>query len=88
MNTDELYSALDGLHAFDSGAMDSGISDEAIRRQVCDYLGSVSDTERRLLLSRFVREHYLTEEALAAGYGIGDVADFIEWLDQYLGVAL
>ena len=82
MTTEELASALSGLFAFDSGATDSGIHDEVLRSQVKDILHGMAEEECRLTMSRILRDLFLSEEALAEGYGIEDAAEFIRWLSD------
>ena len=79
---EELGNALDGLLAYDLGATDSGIHDEALRSRVQAQLHALDDETFRLVLSRYVRERLLSEDALASGYGIEDVREFIAWLSE------
>lgn len=93
MNDKELTQALEGLFAYDIGSVDSGIHDEAVRARVvaqlrelfcCRSEGNELD-EGTLLLSRFVRDHFLSEEALALGYSAEDVLNFLHWLAERMG---
>ena len=83
MTDDELRRALDGLYAYDNGAVSSGIRDEDLRARVIRELG-----ERRALgnwraqLARLVREMWLSEEAIEQGYGTEDAVRFTEWLED------
>lgn len=79
MTEKTLWDVLDGLHAYDDGAPDSGIHDERLRARCVSHLNAMSEDERRLMISRFLREYYLSDEALAQGYGWEDVHDFIDW---------
>lgn len=88
MTPDDLYDALSGLHAYDSGCVSSGIHDELLRERAKTYLKGLDETALRLVLSRFVRDMYLMEEALSQRYGIEDVKDFIDWLDERMEIAL
>ncbi|MNS95204.1 hypothetical protein D3C72_1294520 [compost metagenome] len=88
MNTKTLYDALDGMFAYDSGCVDSGINDRLLREAIKDYFFLLDSESSRLLLSRFIREYFLTEEKLAMQYGIEDVARFIGWLDDYMDIQL
>lgn len=67
---------MDALFAYDSGATDSGIHDEALRERVKAWLQAV-DSE---WLSRFVREIYLSDKALSQGYRLEDVRSLLDWL--------
>lgn len=84
----KLYDALDGLFAYDTGCVDSGIKDESLREQVKIYLDGLGGEQLRLVLSRFIRESYLTEEALSEQYGIEDVSSFIKWLGDSMDISL
>ena len=88
MNKAKLYNALDGLSAYDIGCTDSGIKDEGLRQEVINYLESLREDEFRLIISEFIREHYLSDETLKQGYGIKDVKEFIEWLSDYMDVVV
>jgi hypothetical protein len=44
------------------------------------------DIAPRLFLSRLIRDMWLTEEALAQGYGIEDVMSFAAWLDERMEI--
>jgi len=80
MTDAELWDALDGLKAYDGGALDSGIHDEALRQRVKEYLVSLPEPAALATLSRFIRDMYLTDTAITQGYGIESVADFIRWM--------
>ena len=86
MDKIKLYDALDGLFAYDIGCTDSGIKDENLRREVANYLGALNDKQFRLIISEFIREYYLSTAALAQGYGVEDVVEFIKWMPSYLGI--
>lgn len=81
MTDEELFDAIDGLHAYDDGATDSGIRDEALRQRVIEELradaASVPNSLVGPRLMRFVRTHYYLEP-----YTLEDVAGFIEWLAE------
>jgi hypothetical protein len=91
MTDEELWDALDGLHAYDDGSVDSGIHDEVLRERCVVELhvrASSNPDGFRLWISRAIRRTYLDEDALARGYGIEDVSDFIDWLDDRMNFAL
>lgn len=77
-----LKDALDGLHAYDNGATDSGIHDEMLRQRVKEYLRSLPEDRRRKLLGRIGRDLYLSDGALEAGYGMESILEFARWLDD------
>lgn len=83
MTDEELRAALDGLFAYDSGCVDSGIHDEDLRERCLAELRRQTGRHEvmpRLLLSRMMRDMWLSEEALAQGYGIEDAMSFAEWV--------
>lgn len=89
MTDDELRNALDGLYAYDTGCVDSGVHDEALRERCIAEMRSrmgPHDIAPRLFLSRLIRDMWLTEEALAQGYGIEDVMSFAAWLDERMEI--
>lgn len=91
MTDEELSDALDGLFAYDNGFTDSGIHDEALRARVIERLRSLSFSagdEFRLTITRIVRELWMSEKALAQGYGIDDVAGFVKWLAARMEIDL
>jgi hypothetical protein len=91
MTEQELRDALDGLFAYDTGAVDSGIHDEALRERCITELKSqigAHEVAPRLFLSRMIRDMWLSEEALAQGYGIEDVMSFVVWLGDYMGIVI
>lgn len=89
MTDEALTEALDGLYAYDSGCVDSGTHDEALRaRCIAELHNRMGEYEiaPRLFLSRLVRDMWLSEEALANGYGIQDAMEFVAWLDERMDI--
>lgn len=82
MTDDELRDALDGLYAYDVGATDSGIRDEALRERCKAALEAMSPAA----LSQLVSDMWLTPQARAAGYNALDAEEFTEWLADEMGV--
>lgn len=85
MDDKELQDALEGLYAYDQGAVSSGIRDESLRARCVAELRAQTgphDLYPRVLVGRMVRELFLSEEALEQGYGPEDAASFIRWLDD------
>lgn len=72
------------LFAYDTGATDSGIKDEYLRDKIIKYIQGLSEDEMRIFLSNYIRESFVSPEAIADGYGVEDVKAFIEWLDEYM----
>ena len=81
-----LAAALDGLMAYDIGATDSGVKDEALRKRVREHLHGMPDGEMIATLSRYAREHFLAESALSDGRSIADVAEFVRWLSNRMDI--
>lgn len=84
MNDKELKEALDGLFAYDSGCVDSGIKDEVLKKQVIeelkkDLLENQIFSDR---LSRIAREMFLSEDAIKNGHGLEDLREFIDWIEN------
>ena len=92
MTDAELRDALNGIYAYDTGSTDSGIHDEALRERCLEALREMPRRPGALaaqqFIARMVRDLYLSEEALAQGYGIEDADEFLHWLDDQLGGAL
>lgn len=87
MDYDDLLDAIDGLHAWDGGAVDSGIRDEALRQRVIDHVRALSADERRWLLSRAMRDLCLTDDRIDQGYGWEDALDLAHWMRDNFGGA-
>lgn len=73
--------AIDALMAYDLGCTDSGISDPEMKQAIAEYLRSLSDSEFNREMSVLIRDHYLTDAAIEAGYGIEDAKAVLEWLE-------
>lgn len=85
MTDDELRDALDGLFAYDTGCVDSGIHDEALRaRCVAELAARAARPDHRLWEARLVRDMWVSEEALTNGYGLEDLVGFVQWLADAL----
>jgi hypothetical protein len=80
MTDDELADVLDGLHAYDVGAVDSGIKDEDLRwRALAELSGRPDGT-----IEKLAHQLYLDPERRALGYGNEDAEEFREWLADQL----
>lgn len=90
MTDEELQAALDGLYAYDTGCIDSGVHDEALRaRCIAELHSRLGDHEvASRYISRLIRDMYLSEAALADGYGIEDAISFTDWLGDHMGVCV
>jgi hypothetical protein len=85
MTDRDLFDALDGLMAYDVGATDSGIHDDALRGRVTTHLRSLSPDSCRQMADRFARLHYLSDGARGRGYGPEDDIEFRRWLRDDMG---
>lgn len=84
MNLDELRDALDGLFAYDMGATDSGIKDNQLKERCKAELQKLTPEAFTLM----AREMWLSDEAMAQGYGVADLKEFIDWLADEMGYDL
>ncbi len=78
MTDPELFDALDGLFAYDTGCVSSGIKDEVLRAKVNRELDRPNAMKR---LTRFVVERYSPDK----GYTLEDYRCFIKWLSERMG---
>lgn len=81
---DKLWDALDGLHAYDEGCVDSGISGDSLRQWAIEKLDVMGDVEARKFVSRRWRDEYLTDKALDQQYSLEDAAGFWRWYEEEL----
>jgi hypothetical protein len=86
MDKTKLFDALDGLYAYDTGCTDSGIHNESLRKDAKTYLKGLSTDGFRILMTEFIRQYFVSEKAVAKGYGIEDVRSFIEWLSDSMDI--
>ena len=75
---------LDKLYAYDTGCTDSGIKNEGLRNTMINCIKNLPEDEFRIFITLYVRDKFLTSEAIKEGYGLEDVKKFIEWLDEYM----
>ena len=85
MELNMLEDALIGLCAYDEGAVDSGIHDEILRQKCVDCLNAMDGPTFSQVISRLVRESFLSEKALELRYGIADALGFTSWLNERMG---
>lgn len=82
MEYEFLKKNLIGIYAYDNGSVGSGIRNESLRAEIGEYLRSLSDSDQRIIISRILRDSFLTEEALEMDYGWEDAREFIDWIDD------
>ena len=88
MHDQQLKDALIGLLNYDTGATDAGVKNELLREAAIKQLRDMSDDEFRFWMSRFVREEFLAEPKLHAGYGVEDVLGFALWMSSFMDIDL
>ncbi len=89
MTREELIDALDGLHAYDDGAVQSGIRDESLRSRCIEELKRRKDApDAYAFFSTLIRDMWLTDKAIEQGYGIEDAMGFARWLEDRMDIPL
>lgn len=73
-----LFDYLDGFQAYDDGATDSGIHDDAKRAELKTYLLSLPEDELDSVLVEFVRRKRMREMA--------GIKNAVRWLEEYLSI--
>lgn len=86
MDKDTLYDALDGLFAYDTGCVSSGIHDELLRQRVIAHLTALSDEERAATLGDFLRTTYTVESGFSEEDQGETAEEFFEWLSDRMGI--
>lgn len=84
MEFERLKKLIDGLIAYDDGATDSGLHDESAKQEIRDYLAGLSNKDHRVILSRVIRDLYLSDVAIEEGYGWEDAKSLGRWLENDL----
>ncbi len=90
LTNEELADAMDGIHAYDTGCVDSGIRDETLRKRCSEQLHAMTKRksdgatldDASVFLAEFIVDRCLGAEALAQGYGPEDAFDFMKWLSD------
>lgn len=77
---EELRDLMDGLYAYDTGSCCSGIHDETRRAQMVKYLDTLPVKEQDALLTRVMRDLYMSDESAAEGYTWEDAYQFGNWI--------
>jgi len=81
MTDNELKSALSTLYAADKN---NGTADETLRASVIAELRK-DRSESELFsvrVTKIVRDMFLSDEVIEQGYGLEDIRDFINWIDE------
>lgn len=85
MTVDEILTELVGHCAYDTGCRDSGVHDLRRQRVLATALRYLmQQDDYRALEARWFRDYWLSEEAIAQGYGMKDVLQFCRWLENDL----
>jgi hypothetical protein len=77
-----LYEAIQVLlrfYSWDFGDRSNGLYDQTLRTELAQLIDSADLGDVRVTLGRFVREEFLSDESLNAGYGPEDVLGFLDW---------
>jgi len=88
MTYDDVFDAMVGFFAYDTGCISSGIHDEVLKRRVREFLKEENRKPENSLryypkfLDAGVAEEFLSEEARKQEFGIEDVKQFINWIDD------
>lgn len=81
MSYKEVRDALDGLYAYDTGSVDSGIHDPLLRQRAFESIPA--DQELRTpYLALLVRDLWFSDDAIKQGYGAEDALGFLRWLED------
>ena len=83
MTDTELSNALSTLYAADQN---NGTADETLRASVIVELRK-DRSESELFsvrVTRIARDLFLSDEAIAQGYGLEDIRSFVNWLDEVM----
>lgn len=81
MTDQELAEALEGLYAYDSGCVSSGIHDENLKARLHTVFHEKDASERVRFISQMVIDHYLSPEANKLRYGPEDALLFLRWVE-------
>ena len=89
LNDEDTKDLIIGLYAYDTGSVDSGIKDNTKKEELKNWLSEwlSKDKEFYKQFSRYIREEFLSEEALEQGYRLENVASFLKWLDYEMDIS-
>ncbi len=70
-------------YAFETGATDSGVKDDVRRAELVKlWRASLALKEYREEEARWFRDNFLSEPAIAGFYGMEDLIEFWNWLED------
>jgi hypothetical protein len=81
MDNQDLWTSLERIHSMDPRALYDNPDMDALHRRCRATVEEMSRADIRLSLSRYIRDHMLSDEALAQGKGWEDVLSFLDWFD-------
>ena len=87
MNFDKLCQAVDGLYAFDTGCVCSGIHDEDLKQEVHDHLLEIyqkDPKEFEIEITKVSFQLYLTPKSRSYGYAEEDAVEVCEWMRELI----
>lgn len=82
----KIAESMDGLYAYDTGSTDSGVHNEVLRASIKQELLDLPGDERRRVLVMIVAALFVNDDSIEQGYGVEDIAHFIQWLDDEMGL--
>ena len=82
---EDLKDYIDGLYAHHLG-FDDELHAVVMKKLVLEHLLPMTPDERRVAMARVVRDIFLSDEAIAKGYGCEDAYGLICWLSEDLKV--
>ena len=81
MDHHDLWTALEQIYDMDPRERYTSAEVDRLHRRCVAEVEEMSYTEMRLSLSRYVRDHMLSEDALHQEKGWEDVLSFLDWVD-------
>lgn len=81
MSPEEVWSSLHKVFGMSARELYDNDEMERLHRRCVDQVENMARAEKRDSLSRFVRDHMLSEEALAQGSSWETVLSFLDWVE-------
>ena len=87
MKFDKLCQAVEGLYAFDTGCVCSGIHDEDLKQEVYNHLLEIYQKDPKEFETEVTRVSFqlcLTPLARSLGYTEEDAVEISEWMNELI----
>ena len=85
MNVADILKELAGFYAYETGCTDSGVKDDQRRTElVAELRNAMELPDYRQEEAAWFKGYFLSEEAIADGYGVEDAYVFYRWLENDL----